>query len=58
MAHAIVEGAKKRKRRFSYRESGERILQHAGENDGMIRNRLAAAFVGTDANVRLGVEPK
>ena len=58
MAHAIVEGAKKRKRRFSYRESGERILQQAGQNDGIFRSRLAGAFVGTDASVRVGVEPK
>ena len=58
MAKPIIEGARKLKRRFSYRQTGAAILAHAGQNDEKFRSRLAGAFAGTDSNVRLGVEPK
>lgn len=63
MAHSFCIPAKKqRKRRFSFRGSqanpGPSILELAGQNDAVIKDRFAAAFIGTDANVKLGVEPK
>ncbi len=62
MARPIIEGAKRRKLRFSYRASsaglGERILQHAGRNDNAMRDRFERALAGQDATVKLGIEPR
>jgi hypothetical protein len=61
MAHAFCIGAKKQRRRFSYRQSsaelGERILSHAGVNDEKVRSKFGNSFAAIpDADVRLGVE--
>lgn len=65
MAYAFCIPAKRLKRRFSYRGSdgrnsnpGPPILSLAGQNDALLKDRFAKSFIGTDASVRLGVEPK
>ena len=65
MAHAFCEPAKPQRRiRFSFRNSFQRklsepnILHFAGQNDDLVRARVAEAMGESDGvNVQLGIEP-